>query len=297
MLSIVVPCYENHSYLEELYLSYEVAVSKIGNADDVELIFIDDCSNNIEVRNTIKSFKHATYVRNNKNLGLFGNWNKAFEVARFDFVFILSQDDYLHEDFIHEFFLTKSENEDMDLYYSNFQCVDDNKKEINHKMKFPFGKIQRKEALDYLRNVGFGLPGISMVIKRQLFLDSKKYHEKNIGSNDWILFYRDLEWDLAIGNTKKLVYYRKHEGSASSVYSQFCLLSQVYLLKELGFNGIVLFKYIIKACNAYRKINFKEREGNKYALFFKKEVLSSWGYQYIYRTRADRVIARLWKTL
>lgn len=64
---------------------------------DFELIVIDDCSPD-DTQAIVQSFSDSriTYLRNTKNLGPQGNWNRCLEVARGSHFKLLPHDDLLH---------------------------------------------------------------------------------------------------------------------------------------------------------------------------------------------------------
>src|SRR5688572_5713153 len=66
---------------------------------DLELVVIDDCSTDDteQVAARYADDPRFRFVRNPCNLGLFGNFNRCFELAEGEFVKVLCADDWLHE--------------------------------------------------------------------------------------------------------------------------------------------------------------------------------------------------------
>jgi glycosyltransferase involved in cell wall biosynthesis len=90
-LTIVIPYFKNLAYLEEALHSV------LGqSSNDWACIVIDDCSEE-PARQIVESLKSTkvTYVRNDSNLGLSGNWNKAIDLASTDLVSIFHADDVM----------------------------------------------------------------------------------------------------------------------------------------------------------------------------------------------------------
>ncbi|CDT99977.1 hypothetical protein VCR14J2_270187 [Vibrio coralliirubri] len=290
-LSVVVPCYENDSYLLTLYDSYLRSLSKIENQHDVELIFLDDCSSNNKIKEIASSFEKASYIRNENNIGLFANWNKSFSIANYEYVLVLSQDDYLHEDYFKLFFKTLQDYKDLDLVFTDFQCFNE-EGEFLHRMKAPFGLLTKNDCLEYLSRHGFGLPGISMAIKKSVFLGSQGYDTKNMGSNDWELYYRGLEWKVAFGIDKPLVFYRKHDESASKVYSIYCSLSQYYIYSNVGKRKLNNIFYWLKASKSYHLLSERD-ETNKYLIYFESSLKNNLLYNFIHNSKLSIMFFRL----
>ena len=96
---------------------------------DFEIIVVDDCStdNSEEV---IKSFKdpRIRFFRNEKNLGMVPNTNKAVRLARGEFVDILHPDDYYAPKMIETALKAFSENPDVGFTCSSYVVVDEDDK-------------------------------------------------------------------------------------------------------------------------------------------------------------------------
>ena len=67
---------------------------------NIEVIVVDNASTD-DTRSVVASYgdKRLSYIRNERNLGLFGNFNRCVEVARGEYVHILHSDDYINPDF------------------------------------------------------------------------------------------------------------------------------------------------------------------------------------------------------
>ena len=66
--------------------------------EELELIVLDDCSTD-DTEQVVAGFddERLEFRRNERNLGLFANFNRCFEVASGDYVKVLCADDWLHE--------------------------------------------------------------------------------------------------------------------------------------------------------------------------------------------------------
>ncbi|MDG6249887.1 glycosyltransferase family 2 protein [Methanocalculus sp.] len=67
---------------------------------DIEVVVVDNASKD-NIEEVVASFKdpRLRFVKNEENLGLFGNFNRCIEVAQGEFLHILHSDDYIDPDF------------------------------------------------------------------------------------------------------------------------------------------------------------------------------------------------------
>jgi len=94
LVSVCIPAYNNAAYIKEtidsiLKQTYE----------NIELVICDDKSkdNTVEVIESIKDDRIKLY-KNEKNLGMSGNWNNCLSKCQGDFIKLVCADDILRED-------------------------------------------------------------------------------------------------------------------------------------------------------------------------------------------------------
>ena len=127
-LSIVIPTYNRAEILKGTLRS--VVQQKIWR-EDIEIIISNDASpdhtqsvlENFKAENPSKKIK---IFHHEKNLKGPGNWKFCLENARGEFVFLLSDDDEISENFLFEYFRVIDENPDVDIVYSGFEYRDNN---------------------------------------------------------------------------------------------------------------------------------------------------------------------------
>lgn len=108
VVSIMIPTYKRPHLLKETIYSainqktdvkFEIVIVDNDCSKEFEeelLVLIDDCKN-----------CNIRFFRNEDNIGMFGNWNRCFELARGEWLTILNDDDLLHCDylsFVHKYF-------------------------------------------------------------------------------------------------------------------------------------------------------------------------------------------------
>lgn len=94
VVSVCIPAYNNENYI------MHTVNSVLGQTfTDFELVVIDDCSKDGTAA-LIESItdSRVRLVRNEKNLGMAGNWNRCIEEAKASLVKILCADDLLYPD-------------------------------------------------------------------------------------------------------------------------------------------------------------------------------------------------------
>ena len=99
-ITIAIPTYKRAHLLRETIDSclaqqtnYPFAIMVIDNNPERE------CKTEQLLRE-YEAIPHLFYYKNTENLGMTGNWNKLFELAKTDFVVMLHDDDKLNEDYI-----------------------------------------------------------------------------------------------------------------------------------------------------------------------------------------------------
>jgi glycosyltransferase involved in cell wall biosynthesis len=100
-ISIMIPTYKRANLLFEAINS---ALNQQG-INDYEVIVVDNepiFNEETETQKTINkiSSEKLGYYKNEQNLGMFGNWNRCFQLARAPCVCLLHDDDLLHDDYL-----------------------------------------------------------------------------------------------------------------------------------------------------------------------------------------------------
>lgn len=241
LISICIPTYNGEEYLtqciesciNQTYDNYEIIICDDGSSDNSVSIIELYSSKDLRIK----------FFKNDKNLGLVGNWNKCIELSSGEWIKFVFQDDYI-----------------------TYNCIDKFAKEITPKTElivckrnFILPKDASEDYVNYYTNVVRTLENsnknISNFFSPQLISDiSVKYMAMNfIGEPSLILFKKsivsklgnfnhtlkqicDLEFVLRIASQYGLVYipeqlcsFRIHNNSTTSknVASQSFILSYI----------------------------------------------------------------------
>ncbi len=265
-LSIVIPCYERSEYLSAAIKSV------LSQGYDVEVIVLDNASTSGAVESVARSFTGVSYVKNDYNLGLFGNWNKAVKIASSPYVLILGDDDQLVAGYCEAFFNAIKQVPNLDLFYSGIQLVDEVGSVIDRCLfEYPEGLHSKADAIMYASRNGFGIPTVATTYRRSLF-DHASFDEQNMGSNDWWLLYTELPWSTAYSCSDALVLYRKHDRGASDVLYPICTISILLLYRNINVGGfsVCYLKLLFNALMVITPSVELEYRDNYYYLDFRK---------------------------
>lgn len=194
-VSVVIPVYNTENYLAKTIDSVLTQTFK-----DFELLIIDNCSTDASpdiAQKYAQKDDRIKFYRNDHNLGLIGNWNRAILLARGDYVKLLCADDILEPDHLQEFLTVLDTHPDVSLVTSFEQLIGD----LHTVRKVPDlpainelnGKLVQKHLMTYGNWIGS--PSSVMFRRKSLYIGVFNYMW-----SDWVL---DLDmWIrlLSIGN-------------------------------------------------------------------------------------------------
>lgn len=124
-ISVIIPNYNHAPFLTE-------RIESVLNQTylDFEVIILDDCSTD-NSREIIEKYRNhpkvAKIVYNETNSGsTFKQWQKGFQLARGEYIWIAESDDVAHPDFLSELMAAISKNKDITLAASAITLIDEN---------------------------------------------------------------------------------------------------------------------------------------------------------------------------
>lgn len=156
-VSVCIPAYNSEAYI------LDTINSVLGQTfTDFELVVIDDCSKD----GTAAAVEGVTdsrvrLVRNEKNLGMAGNWNRCIEEAKAPFVKVLCADDILYPDSLRLEAKALTENPDINLVSSDTALVNMAGEQVGAFKRWPKnGRMNGKRLakISLLFNNFFGAP-------------------------------------------------------------------------------------------------------------------------------------------
>lgn len=290
LVSVIVPNYNHAPYLEQrlnsifcqTYTNYEV-------------IILDDCSPDHgaskEVIEKYRSNNHVSHIIYNKeNSGsTFKQWNKGFELAKGELVWIAESDDYCEPTFLSEIIVPFRNDDSLSFAYSNLILVDD------------AGARNEKQTEDYIHNIPSTTPiyeGHQFIKERMLIYNSvcnassavfRKEYAISI-SKDYQQFKASgdyLFWILLAekGNVAKidlpLDYFRQHGTNVTSrsILNGTTAIENYQIIKYLkkqgfykGKEGFRRFLYLLE----------KQLYNEQYTIEVKRNVLKVWNPYHLF---------------
>ena len=95
-VSFIVPCYNLAHLLADCVNS--ILMQSYSN---FEVLIMDDCSpdHTPEVAQSFSDHR-IRYIRNERNLGNIGNYNRGISLTKGDYIWLISADDYLQMDYV-----------------------------------------------------------------------------------------------------------------------------------------------------------------------------------------------------
>lgn len=209
-LTIAIPVFERKEYFRS------ALVSILEQSVKCKLLVVDNASSHNFFKDTCSELG-VPYFRNQRNIGIFPNWNKCFELADSDYVMILGDDDQLDKKFVETFANCLNDYNQIDIFFSNFLTyrIEDGQLR-NHTHKLPFGFMENGDKIiEYGIRYRLGFPVISSVIRKSVFTG---FYQFEHGSNDWLWIYENIKPLKVYGYNMPLLKYGIHPNQDSKNY-------------------------------------------------------------------------------
>jgi len=230
-ISVVIPNYNYEKYLLERL--YSVLNQKI-KIDEV--IILDDCSSDNsrklidELIKRLSKYINISKVYNEKNSGsAFKQWQKGFNLANSDYVWIAEADDYCDSNFLKKVFNPMIKNEKILISYSDTAFIDADgkimmssiKPEIDIMKTGHWDKSYINDGKDEFKNYSFlncTIANVSSVVFKKdnyddFFEESGKYKQ----AGDWLFYNNVMSKGKISYIDKPLNYYRVHGDNVTSL--------------------------------------------------------------------------------
>lgn len=175
-----------------------------------EIIVVDDNSDHDEFRAIVESFgdSRIKYHKNEKNVGLFANWNRGIELAQGEFVSVLCSDDVIAPDAYSGFAAAYATDPELDVYFGSLCTFTDDPDKPTTFRTFAEGKMS---SLDLMADAVINGPGFSVlsIIRRATALKHPFVSRPHSG-NDWLWIYGNAAFFKLHATNRPINYWRKH---------------------------------------------------------------------------------------
>ena len=183
-LSIIIPLYN-----AENYLSKAIDSLLAENIDDMEIIIIDDFSedNSLKVANEYaKRYKNIFVLQNFKTKGVSGARNTGIELSRGKIVGFLDSDDFIYSNSLKKKLETLKNDTKIDIVHSTLKFVGINDEYLDV-------EVSTRRAITY-KDCLYGNPAsFNTLLFRRKVLGYLKFDENLSNGEDWLAFAKVLE--------------------------------------------------------------------------------------------------------
>lgn len=191
LVSVCIPAYNNDEYIIE---TIECILNQ--SYKNIELIVVDDNSKD-DTYNVVKSIKddRVSVYKNEKNLGMAGNWNKCLELCKGKYIKLICADDLIHNRLIEKEVQIMEKYPSVNLVQSDTQFIDLSGKAKGYYRRYhKSGVVKGKKASrfsvftrDYL-----GAPLANMI--------RKSAYDKLGGFDDSFFYIIDYDFYMKLAN-------------------------------------------------------------------------------------------------
>lgn len=225
VLTFTIPFYAGQSYLKK---AIESVVRQ--TYASWELIVCDDAGPEPGIAELVASFADARmhYYRNEKNLGMAGNWNRCLDLARSDLVTILHADDQLLERYAALMLSAARDHPQSLAFFCQAKIIDE-----KGTPRFSFADFMKRFLVpaggSFLLK---GEPGLEALLRGNfVFCPALCYRKSVLGTrrfDEHLSFVPDLELvsrllleeESLVGLRKTAYAYRRHPQSATAKHTQ-----------------------------------------------------------------------------
>ncbi|MBQ6219894.1 MAG: glycosyltransferase family 2 protein [Methanosphaera sp.] len=243
-ISIIIPLYNAKE--KEIKRAFESIQKQTLNFNEIEIVFVDDCSEITEGKNYVtqlkKSFSNIKSIFLTENKGSGNARNQGMKLASSNYIMFMDHDDYLVEDAC-EFLYETIINENVDIVGGNFN--NNNMGKINWESKNVYSPIKIKSLSENM-NLLLLPPSIWTKIYRKNFLINGNICFKDFKTGQDLIFYHECLINAnGLFFIDKVVYNYEHRtsqefGSISLDYS-ITNLNELLNVYEYMFNQLHVY--------------------------------------------------------
>ncbi len=274
--TIVIPTYKRANLFTEA-LKSAVNQEYVG---EYEILIIDNEPYEGIINETekiVRSFsdERINYYRNERNIGMFGNWNRCIELAKSNWICMLHDDDYLDLRYLYEIHQILISRPDAGIISSRFNVIEHNTYENKYKLFAQRGikkilslfqkNITHIKMVDYL--FGYSCPIVGSCFSRSQAIEIGGFDEDFYPSADYFFIAKFTHYFRNVYFYRKSIYnYRIFANESISI------AKETWFLDDYNFISFLIdtnnFRY--KQCLDYLNLSILKDRIEKNNL--KKEV-------------------------
>ena len=225
-VSILMPVYSHFEFFEQALQS---AVHQDYN-DDYEIVVVDNNPIGGDITEYQKIIERADsskimYYRNEKNIGLFGNWNRCVELARGEYVTFLHDDDMLLSNCL-TVLMEAASRHGIKLLFPEQNIINENNQimetSVDTSKRCGLFRLKKEYSIDlldkYIRNRGCG---VGCLYNKKSIIDLGGYNKEYDPSSDYALNIRYVEKYGAMAISECLFNYRRAVNYSYDCYDRW----------------------------------------------------------------------------
>ncbi len=283
LVSVICHCYNHEAYVID---SLKAILNQ--SYPDIEIIIVDDCSNDksvMVISAFLEKYPKVIFIKNIENLGITKSFNNSLKIAKGDYVIDLAADDVLTPNCVSKQIeaFQKSSFKNLAIVYGNAQLINENSNHISYYFEVDaLKKVVDKRPTGYIYESiitsGKTFCSVSGIIKKTVY-DALNGYDERLMYEDydfWIRVSRNYEIDFIdeiliqkrlVKNSLETHFFKKNNSRAKKInYSTYLILKNALMLNKTKAEDLAIQKrinYEIVLC--FKTINF--------ILFFKYLVL------------------------
>lgn len=292
-ITIAIPTYRRVELLKEALLS---AINQKEYSNYNIIVIDNDDSENRDVEKMILALnsEKISYYKNEKNIGMFGNWNRCIELADGEYFSLLNDDDWLEKNFLFELskYLDKYDGIYCEVKLQDYRkeknLIKENKlkkelKKINNYLK-EIKKVKKVILEDFIYNNLHN----SFILKRKRLLEIGGYNEKFFPISDYVVSVKFCYKNNIVMLKKRLYNYRIQTNESLNVKT-----ARLFPKTSLRLRSAIVNK-LEKKSNFYKKIIYIQYLNEKKYIkeFWKLDI--DFRYRYI---KKDEKILNFYKRI
>lgn len=235
-ISFVIPTYKRFDYLEE---ALDSIFSQKRSKLNWEVIIVDNDQSDIQNSQKGEILKKydvnkISYYQNEKNIGMFNNWNRCIELAQADWIAMLHDDDCLVEDYlikVERFFPQVLKDENVAYIKAKVEAFGCKSKAKHNELV-----VKRKKAINQYRKVDLewlglhisrlGAPTCGTLLNKELIMRAGGYREDFYPSGDsWLPVHLVLDCNYKVFMSNEILGRYRREVNAS--YTRYVIFEMI----------------------------------------------------------------------
>ena len=263
-ISLIIPVYNQENFLRYCYSFIQKQELK-----DIEIIFIDDASEDNSskiILDLMEKDKRIIYLKNKVNKRAFYSRNRGALFSNGEYILIVDPDDLLLNNILYKAYeIAKYYNLDILQYYALRGSYSKNK--IWQKNKYKSGILYNEEVKDVFfysvsRTLWDKLIKKEVFIKGIEFMKDEFHKQKYFLHNDDVIFWGIINSANSYGFLEEIGYFYNYENPNSTVHHYF---DQKYM-NDIFYSLFTTLKYYY----VQTKENYNEKNFVGYKFFYEK---------------------------